>query len=107
MSEDYIVTARAKGVDETKILYKHAMRNAILPLISMIALTFGFLITGAMLTETVFDWHGVGRLIFDSVQARDYPVLQAIFFILALAVIIANFIADILYGYLDPRVRFD
>ncbi|MFW9984133.1 MAG: ABC transporter permease [Candidatus Odinarchaeota archaeon] len=107
MSEDYILTARAKGVNENAVLYKHAMRNAVLPLVSMIALTFGFLITGATLTETVFDWYGVGRLIFDSIQARDYPVLQAIFFILAIAVIIANFIADLLYGYLDPRVRFD
>lgn len=107
LTEDYIVTARAKGVDERSVLYKHALRNAILPLVTMIALTFGFLITGATLTETVFTWYGLGRLIFDSVMAQNYPVLQAIFYIMALTVIIANFIADILYGLLDPRVRYD
>ncbi len=107
LTEDYIVTARAKGVDERTVLYKHALRNAILPLVTMIALTFGFLITGATLTETVFNWYGLGRLIFDSVIAHNYPVLQAIFYIMALTVIIANFIADILYGFLDPRVRYD
>ncbi len=107
LTEDYIVTARAKGVDERTVLYKHALRNAILPLVTMIALTFGFLITGATLTETVFNWYGLGRLIFDSVMQQNYPVLQAIFYIMALTVIIANFIADILYGFLDPRVRYD
>jgi peptide/nickel transport system permease protein len=107
LTEDYIVTARAKGVDERTVLYKHALRNAILPLVTMIALTFGFLITGATLTETVFNWYGLGRLIFDSVIAQNYPVLQAIFYIMALTVIVANFIADILYGFLDPRVRYN
>ncbi len=107
LTEDYIVTARAKGVDERTVLYKHALRNAILPLVTMIALTFGFLITGATLTETVFNWYGLGRLIFDSVMLQNYPVLQAIFYIMALTVILANFIADLLYGFLDPRVRYD
>jgi peptide/nickel transport system permease protein len=107
LTEDYIVTARAKGVDERTVLYKHALRNAILPLVTMIALTFGFLITGATLTETVFNWYGLGRLIFESVIAQNYPVLQAIFYIMALTVIIANFIADMLYGFLDPRVRYE
>lgn len=107
LTEDYIVTARAKGVDERTVLYRHALRNAILPLVTMIALTFGFLITGATLTETVFNWYGLGRLIFDSVMGHNYPVLQAIFYIMALTVIVANFIADILYGFLDPRVRYD
>ena len=107
LTEDYIVTARAKGVEERGVLYKHALRNAILPLVTMIALTFGFLITGATLTETVFNWYGLGRLIFDSVMQQNYPVLQAIFYIMALTVIVANFIADIMYGFLDPRVRYD
>jgi peptide/nickel transport system permease protein len=107
LTEDYIVTARAKGVDERTVLYKHAMRNAILPLVTMIAFTFGGLIGGATLTETIFNWHGVGRYIYDSVMAQNYPVLQAIFYILALTTVIANFIADILYGFLDPRVRYD
>ncbi len=107
LTEDYIVTARAKGVDERTVLYKHALRNAILPLITMIALTFGFLITGATLTETVYNWYGLGRLIFDSVMGRNYPILQATFYIMALTVIIANFIADMLYGFLDPRIRYN
>ena len=107
LTEDYIVTARAKGVDERTVLYKHALRNAILPLVTMIALTFGFIITGATLTETVFNWYGLGRLIYEAVVQLNYPVLQAIFYIMALTVIIANFIADILYGFLDPRVRYD
>ncbi len=107
LTEDYIVTARAKGVDERTVLYKHAMRNAILPLVTMIAFTFGGLIGGATLTETVYNWYGVGRYIFDSVMAQNYPVLQAIFYILALTTVIANFIADLLYGFLDPRVRYN
>lgn len=107
LTEDYIVTARAKGADERTVLYKHALRNAVLPLVTMVALTFGFLITGATLTETVFNWYGLGRLIFESVTQQNYPVLQAIFYIMALTVIIANFIADILYGFLDPRIRYD
>ncbi|MFX1475582.1 MAG: ABC transporter permease [Promethearchaeota archaeon] len=107
LTEDYIVTARAKGVDERTVLYKHAMRNAILPLVTMIAFTFGGLIGGATLTETVFNWYGLGRYIFESVMLQNYPVLQAIFYILALTTIIANFIADIMYGFLDPRVRYD
>lgn len=107
LTEDYIVTARAKGVDERTVLYKHAMRNAILPLVTMIAFTFGGLIGGATLTETVFNWYGLGRYIFESVMRQNYPVLQAIFYILALTTIVANFIADIMYGFLDPRVRYD
>ncbi len=107
LTEDYIVTARAKGVDERSVLYKHAMRNAILPLVTMIAFTFGGLIGGATLTETVYNWYGVGRFIFDSVMAQNYPVLQAIFYILALTTVIANFIADLTYGFLDPRVRYN
>jgi peptide/nickel transport system permease protein len=107
LTEDYIVTARAKGADERSVLYKHALRNAILPLVTMIALTFGFLLSGAVLTETVFNWYGLGRLIYESVLSKNYPVLQAIFYILALTTIIANLVADVLYGFLDPRVRYD
>jgi peptide/nickel transport system permease protein len=107
LTEDYIVTARAKGVDERTVLYKHAMRNAILPLVTMIAFTFGGLIGGATLTETVFNWYGLGSYIFASVMQQNYPVLQAIFYILALTTIIANFVADLMYGFLDPRVRYD
>jgi peptide/nickel transport system permease protein len=106
LTEDYIKTAKAKGLEDRTILYKHAFRNAILPMITVIALTFAFIISGAILTETVFNWYGLGRYIFDSLIQLDWPVSQAIFFIIALCVIIANFVADMMYGVLDPRIKY-
>ncbi|MFW9887250.1 MAG: ABC transporter permease [Candidatus Thorarchaeota archaeon] len=106
MTEDYILTARAKGLDENQVLYKHGMKNAMLPMVTAIAITFGFLISGATLTETVFNWFGLGRYIFDSLLLLDYPVVQAIFMIVAITAVLANFIADLLYGYLDPRIKY-
>ncbi len=105
LTEDYITTARAKGLPERMVLYKHAFRNAVLPIVTAAALSFGYVVGGATLTETVFSWSGVGRLIYEAVMQRDYPVLQGVFFILAISVVLANFIADILYAVLDPRVR--
>ncbi len=106
MTEDYILTARAKGLDENQVLYKHGLKNAMLPMVTIIAMTFGFLINGATLTETVFNWYGLGRYIFDSLVILDYPVVQAIFMIIAITAILANFIADLLYGVLDPRIKY-
>jgi peptide/nickel transport system permease protein len=106
MTEDYILTARAKGLDENQVLYKHGMKNAMLPMVTIIAMTFGFLINGATLTETVFTWRGLGRFIFESLIALDYPVVQAIFLIIAITAILANFVADLLYGVLDPRIKY-
>ncbi len=106
MTEDYILTARAKGLDENQVLYKHGMKNAMLPMVTIIAMTFGFLINGATLTETVFNWRGLGRYIFETVLALDYPVAQAIFMIIAITAVLANFIADLLYGVLDPRIKY-
>jgi len=106
LTEDYIVTARAKGVPERKVLYSHAFRNAVLPIVTAAALSFGYIVGGATLTETVFSWAGVGRLIYEAVIQRDYPVLQGAFFIIAVSVVMANFIADILYAVLDPRIRY-
>ncbi|MHA1770322.1 MAG: ABC transporter permease [Candidatus Thorarchaeota archaeon] len=106
MTEDYILTARAKGLDENQVLYKHGLKNALLPMVTIIAMTFGFLINGATLTETVFNWHGLGRYIFDSLFILDYPVVQAIFMIVAITAVLANFIADLLYGVLDPRIKY-
>jgi peptide/nickel transport system permease protein len=106
MTEDYILTARAKGLDEYQVLYKHGMKNALLPMVTVIALTFGGLITGATLTETVFDWWGMGRYLFDSLLLLDFPVIQAIFMIIAITSVLANFIADLLYGVLDPRIKY-
>ncbi len=106
LTEDYIVTARAKGLPERTVLYRHATRNALLPVVTQVALTFGFILSGAVLTETVFTWNGLGTYIFRAVTSLDYPVLQAVFFLIAITVVLANFIADIVYGFLDPRIRY-
>lgn len=106
LTEDYIVTARAKGLKERTVLYKHALKNASLPIITNAALSFGFLLTGAIITEQVFSYPGLGYWIWTAIAFADYPVLQAIFYIIALCVIIANFAADLLYGVIDPRVKY-
>jgi peptide/nickel transport system permease protein len=105
LAEDYILTAKAKGLSTLRILRDHALKNAMLPMVTMIALTFGYTVGGAIQVETVFSWPGLGRLMYDAVQKRDYPVLQGAFLILAVSVILANLLADILYSVLDPRVR--
>ena len=107
LTEDYITLARAKGVDERDVLYKHALRNAMLPMVTMIALAFGFTLSGALLTETVFSWYGLGRYIWDAIVRQDFPALQGIFFIISVMVVAANLIADIVYGFLDPRVKHE
>ena len=106
LTEDYILTARAKGLDENQVLYKHGLKNAMLPMVTAIALSFSSLISGTVLIETVFSWRGLGRFIFDSLIALDYPVVQAIFLIIAVVTIVANFVADMLYGVLDPRIKY-
>jgi len=107
LSEDYLVTARAKGVSERKILFKHAFKNASLPIITQVAIAFGFTLSGAIVTETVFNYPGMGLWIWRSIEKFDYPALQAIFFIVALCVIIANFLADLAYGIVDPRIKYE
>jgi peptide/nickel transport system permease protein len=106
LTEDYIVTARAKGVSETSVLFSHALRNASLPLITSVALAFGFLFSGATITETVFSYEGLGRWIYESVTVKDFFAMQAIFYIITLCVIIANILADLLYGVVDPRIKY-
>ena len=106
MTEDYILTARAKGLDEYQVLYKHGMKNALLPMVTVVALTFGTLITGATLTETVFNWYGMGRYLFNSLLTMDFPVVQAVFMIVSITAVMANFVADLLYGILDPRIKY-
>lgn len=105
LSEDYITTARAKGLKERTIMFRTALRNASLPLITLVALNLGFVVGGAIEIETVFSWPGLGLLVYRSVLSRDYPVLQGAFLLLTLSVVAANLIADILYFHLDPRVR--
>ncbi|MCL5788243.1 MAG: ABC transporter permease [Candidatus Marsarchaeota archaeon] len=106
LTEDYVVAAYSKGLTSSWLLRKHVVPNALLPTISIIAISIGTVVAGAVLTETVFSWPGVGSLIYDSIFRRDYPVLQGAFLIIALFVIAANFVADIMYAYLDPRVKY-
>ncbi|MEA2673347.1 MAG: peptide/nickel transport system permease protein, partial [Chloroflexota bacterium] len=104
-SEDYITTARAKGLPDGRVLRRHAFPNALLPMVTLIAINFGYVIAGAITAEIVFSWPGLGTLTITALSARDYPVLQGIFLLVAISVVIANLIADLVYGVLDPRVR--
>jgi len=105
LSEDYILTAKAKGLSTFQILKDHALKNAMLPIVTIIAINLGFTVAGAIQIEAVFSWPGLGGAIFDSVIRRDYPVLQGSFLLIAVTVILANLIADLMYSYLDPRVQ--
>lgn len=105
LAEDYILTAKAKGLSAIQVLRDHALKNASLPLVTIIALDLGYALGGTIQIETIFSWPGIGRLMFDSIGQRDYPVLQGVFLILAVAVISANFLADLTYVILDPRVK--
>ncbi|MFN2111792.1 MAG: ABC transporter permease [Anaerolineales bacterium] len=105
LSEDYILTAKAKGLSSLRTLWSHALKNASLPLVTVIALDLGYALGGAIQIETIFSWPGVGRLMFDAIAQRDYPVLQGVFLLLAVSVIAANFLADLTYNLLDPRVK--
>jgi len=105
LGEDYILAARAKGLSEWYIMRKHALKNALLPIITMVALVAGFVITGTIFVETVFAYPGVGMLVYEAVQAHDYSLLQGAFLIIAIAILAVNFIADMVYVHLDPRVR--
>ena len=104
LKEDYIVMAKMKGLDDNKVKYRHAMRNALIPVVTVIMLNLGFMVGGAIITETVFTYPGMGRLLFESVTNRDYSVMQTCFMIITLCVIAANIISDILYPFLDPRI---
>jgi peptide/nickel transport system permease protein len=106
LREDYIITARAKGLDEKTIRDKHAARNAMLPVVTALTLSLAFSMNGGVLTEKVFSWPGLGRLLIEAVLSHDYPLAQASFLLLAIVVLIANLIADVLYAYLDPRIRY-
>ncbi|HUK49738.1 MAG TPA: ABC transporter permease [Terriglobales bacterium] len=103
-TEDYMVTARAKGISNKRLLWKHGFRNAVLPMMTLVSLNLGLSIGGAIQTETIFSWPGMGLLIYHAILARDYPVLQGAFLVVTIAVIFANFMADLLFPLLDPRV---
>jgi peptide/nickel transport system permease protein len=104
LTEDYIVTARAKGLSNRQILNDHAMRNAMLPVVTVAAISVGWVLGGDIMVEIVFSYDGVGMLTWDAVNKRDFPVLQALFLLMAIAVLLANLVADVIYMYLDPRV---
>jgi peptide/nickel transport system permease protein len=107
LSQDYTTTARSKGLKEKVVVIKHALKNALIPIITVVGLQFGMLLGGAVLTETVFAWPGVGRLIVDSILARDYPVIQGTILIFGLIYTLINLMVDVIYAYVDPRIRYD
>lgn len=107
ISQDYIRTAQAKGVRERTIIYRHALKNAMIPVITVIGLEFGGLLGGAVLTETVFAVNGMGRYVIDSIRARDFPVVQAAILIISLTFVLVNLLVDISYKYFNKRIDFD
>jgi peptide/nickel transport system permease protein len=104
--ENYVVTAEAKGLSENTVKYKHAARNAMLPMLTSVALRFSLAVAGSIFTEIIFSYPGVGRLLYQAVQSHDYPIMGGAFFILSISVIVAGVLVDILYSRLDPRIRF-
>ncbi len=104
--EDYMVAGEAKGLRKSRLYYKYGLRNGILPIVSLIAVHFGYVVGGALLVEIVFSYPGVGTLLFNAILSHDYPMIQGVFYILGITVIGANFIADLIYSYIDPRIRY-
>lgn len=107
LNEDFVRTARAKGLPERIVILRHAMKAALLPVVTVVGLQLGSLLAGAVITETVFGWEGVGRLLVESIEKRDYPVTQACVLAIALTYVLVNLLTDLLYSRLDPRVRFN
>lgn len=106
LGEDFVRTARAKGLDERRVVIKHAMRNALIPVVTMMGLQFGFLLGGSIVVEKVFNWPGLGRLLVDAVDMRDYPVIQALVLLFSLEFIVINLAVDVLYGLINPAIRY-
>jgi peptide/nickel transport system permease protein len=105
MTEDYVTTAHAKGLTDGRVLRSHALPNALLPTVSLVAINLGYVVAGAITVEIVFNWPGLGTLTVEALEARDYPLLQGIFLLLSVGIVFANLAADLIYGLLDPRVR--
>ena len=106
LNDDYIRTARAKGLTEQAVILRHALRAALLPIITIVGLQMGSLLAGTVITETIFSWDGIGRLLVESIEKRDYPVTQACVLIVALSYVLVNLVTDVLYRFADPRVKF-
>jgi ABC-type dipeptide/oligopeptide/nickel transport system permease component len=107
LNQLYVTTAVAKGVSRKKAIFRHALKNALIPVITILALQFGSLLTGAIITEQIFSWPGLGRLLIQSINTRDYPQVQASILVIALTYIMVNFISDLLYGVVDPRIKLE
>lgn len=107
LNQDYIRTAHAKGLRERVVVLRHALKNAMLPVVTVIGLQTGFLLSGAILTESIFSWPGIGRWLYDEIQLRDYPVIQGTILFIAVVFVAVNLIVDLSYAYLDPRIRYD
>ena len=105
LGQDYIITAKSKGLSDRKIFFKHALKNALLPVITYIGLRLGYMLSGAVVIESVFGWPGLGLLMLDALFERDYPLIMGLFIVISLSVTIITFVVDILYTYLDPRIR--
>jgi ABC-type dipeptide/oligopeptide/nickel transport system permease component len=106
LSQDYVRTARAKGIHPSLVVNKHALRNALLPVVTVVGLSFGSLLSGAILTETVFSWPGVGRWIYDAIASRDYPIIQGGIIFVAFVFVLVNLLVDISYAFIDPRIQY-
>ncbi len=106
LKDDYIRTARAKGVNESSVVLRHGLRNALIPVVTMMGLQFGFLLGGSIVVEKVFNWPGMGRLLVDAVEMRDYPIIQASVLLFSLEFILINLIVDVLYGWINPAIRY-
>jgi ABC-type dipeptide/oligopeptide/nickel transport system permease component len=106
LEADYVRTARSKGVVERAVVYKHALRNGFIPVLTVIGIQFGTLLGGAVLTESVFAWPGIGRLLVDSIFARDFPMVQGIIVVYALLFIVVNLVVDVLYAFVNPRIEY-
>ena len=107
LQEDYIRTAKAKGLVERVVLYRHALKNAFLPVITIIGIQIGSLLAGAVLTETIFSWPGIGKWVYDSILARDYPIVQGVTLLIAIIFLLVNLLVDLSYALLDPRIKYD
>jgi peptide/nickel transport system permease protein/oligopeptide transport system permease protein len=107
LNQDYIRTATAKGLRSQTVIYRHALKNALIPVVTVVGLEFGYLLAGAVITETVFAYPGIGRLLVDSIGFRDFPVVQGILLILAFQFVMVNLGVDLLYAWLDPRIHYD
>jgi len=107
LRQDYILAARASGLKDRTVVYKHGLRNALIPVVTYVGLYFGGLLAGAPVTETVFNWPGVGKMFVDYTTQLDFPVIQAVVVVITLMTLVANLITDVTYAYIDPRIRLE